>query len=329
VSPDSGVSSWETGRIDALHELLSTLAAAVDVRQSFQRLGEIVGRIVPHDEARLVLLDDDTGEYQQYASPSVSEAPTRGDDASLDDSTERRLFLAERDRQRGFRASLRVPILMETRPSGMLVLLSRRAGAYAEDELTLAARLVDYIALALSRERQAERARAAALERERAADFENWVELLRTMAEVLDIRRVFPRVSEIVGRVLPHDHLTLIFHDREGNAALEARSSDAFPEIARLARTSRPGQEVVIVRDFSHERQPSLSLLIFMTESSRPAYARRLVSTRSLASRGCGWYSGRSVLTRFLRTTSLVSVGWPTTWHWPLRTNNWPKPSVA
>jgi transcriptional regulator with PAS, ATPase and Fis domain len=49
--------------------------------------------------------------------------------------------------------------------------------------------------------------------------------LLRTIAEVLDIRRVFPRVSEIVRQVLPHDALELVFHDRSGRVTLEARST--------------------------------------------------------------------------------------------------------
>src|SRR5882762_9122725 len=131
MSPDSGVSSWETERIDAFHELLSTLAAAVDVRQSFPLLGEIAGRIVPHDEARLVLLNDDTGEYEHYASPDVSDAPTRGDDAP-DNLATPRVLLAKQDRDRGFRAGLHVPILIDTHPSGTLMLLSRRADAYSE-----------------------------------------------------------------------------------------------------------------------------------------------------------------------------------------------------
>src|SRR5882762_10337933 len=107
MSPDSDVSRGETERIDAFHELLSTLAAAPDVRESFQRLGEIAGRIVPHDEARLVLLNDDTGEYEHYASPEGAEAPTRGEDAP-DDPAAPRIFLAEQDRHRGLRAGLRV-----------------------------------------------------------------------------------------------------------------------------------------------------------------------------------------------------------------------------
>src|SRR5438552_18566742 len=51
-------------------------------------------------------------------------------------------------------------------------------------------------------------------------------DLLRTIAEVLDIRSVFPRVSEIVSQVLPHDALELVFHDRSGGVTLEARSTE-------------------------------------------------------------------------------------------------------
>ena len=55
-------------------------------------------------------------------------------------------------------------------------------------------------------------------------------DLLRTIAGVLDIRAVFPRVSEIVQQVLPHDALALRFTDRAGRATLEARSTDELPE---------------------------------------------------------------------------------------------------
>src|ERR1700680_1992781 len=51
-------------------------------------------------------------------------------------------------------------------------------------------------------------------------------ELLRTIAEVLDIRGVFPRVSEIVKPVLRHDALELVLCDGSGHVTLEARSTD-------------------------------------------------------------------------------------------------------
>ena len=56
--------------------------------------------------------------------------------------------------------------------------------------------------------------------------------LLRTISEVLDIRNVFPRVSEIVKSVVPHDALELVFNDRDGRATLEATSTDDLPGYA-------------------------------------------------------------------------------------------------
>src|SRR6267378_3150590 len=56
--------------------------------------------------------------------------------------------------------------------------------------------------------------------------------LLRTIAEVLDIRDVFPRVSAIVRPLVPHDALELVFHDRDGHVTLEAASTDDLPGYA-------------------------------------------------------------------------------------------------
>jgi len=59
------------------------------------------------------------------------------------------------------------------------------------------------------------------------------VELLNTIAGVLDIRAVFPRVSDIARRVLPHDCLELLSQDRPESFVVEARSAEAFPERRR------------------------------------------------------------------------------------------------
>jgi DNA-binding NtrC family response regulator len=76
--------------------------------------------------------------------------------------------------------------------------------------------------------------------------------LLRTIAEVLDIRSVFPRVSEIVKAVLPHDALMLAFLDRAGRVTLEARSVEDLPQHGW--RTRDDDQDHAIVSDL---RRPS------------------------------------------------------------------------
>src|SRR6266478_5891579 len=64
-------------------------------------------------------------------------------------------------------------------------------------------------------------------------------DLLHTIAEVLDIRSVFPRVSEIVKDVLRHDALDLMFYDRGGSVTLEARSTDDLAEHRGAAETDQ------------------------------------------------------------------------------------------
>src|ERR1700733_11788264 len=92
--------------------------------------------------------------------------------------------------------------------------------------------------------------------------------LLRTIAEVLDIRSVFPRVSEIAKAVLPHDALVLVFLDRAGRVTLEARSVEDLPQHGWRARDD--DKEYAIVSDL---RRPSSRLT-----GCEPAVADALVA---------------------------------------------------
>jgi hypothetical protein len=49
------------------------------------------------------------------------------------------------------------------------------------------------------------------------AYFERSQELLYAIADVLDVRTVFPRLSEIAKRILPHDALTLSSQDEDAS----------------------------------------------------------------------------------------------------------------
>jgi transcriptional regulator with PAS, ATPase and Fis domain len=59
-------------------------------------------------------------------------------------------------------------------------------------------------------------------------------ELVRALSDVLDVREVFPRVSEIAARVLPHERLTMTFHDGPaGSYVLHAASNADGPMAVR------------------------------------------------------------------------------------------------
>jgi hypothetical protein len=84
--------------------------------------------------------------------------------------------------------------------SALFALFSRRPHAYSLQDLALVQRLAGYAAVGVAHQRLAEAARHAAVERERTASIESSVELLRTISGVLDIRTVFPQVSEIANK---------------------------------------------------------------------------------------------------------------------------------
>jgi len=75
----------------------------------------------------------------------------------------------------------------------------------------------------------------AALERRRQLDSEVSEQLLRALSSALNIRELFPRVSEIAHGVLPHDRLTMSFHDQSGDCVLQAVSNDDGPSVVRVS----------------------------------------------------------------------------------------------
>ena len=121
----------------------------------------------------------------------------------------------------------------------------------------LAERIADGVGLALSHQRLAEDARRRAVEREHAANLEASEDLLDAIAGALDIRDVFPRVSEIAAKVLPHDCLTMSLHGRDGVAIVHATSNAEGPLIdqLRVVVSGVPSAEAAhIIGDLAVER---------------------------------------------------------------------------
>jgi transcriptional regulator with GAF, ATPase, and Fis domain len=248
-------------RSDVFHELLTTLAPALDIRDVFQRLSTVANRVIPHDEANLAVLAEDGTRFRLFASTGDDgpELVCPDEYGLLRDAFIPRVFRGACGRDRGFQSGLRVPVRIEGNPVGVLALLARDRDAYSDGQLTLAQRLADYVAIALSHQRLAEAARRAALERDRAANLESSVELLRAIAGVLDIRTVFPRVSEIAKKALPHDCLTMSFNDREGGVIMQAASDPDFLHVTRIKLAgdcAQPGDGVCIVEDLQRQSLP-------------------------------------------------------------------------
>jgi transcriptional regulator with GAF, ATPase, and Fis domain len=250
----------EPDRLRAFHDLLRALGGTLDVRSVFRQVSRIATRIIPHDEAALALRTEDGGKFRLFAGTEDDGGPRLlcpGEhDAACDPATP--TLFGPAGNVSGFQSGLRVPVRIDGSPVGVLALLSRDVDAFTAQDLMLAEFLADFVAVALSHQRLSEAARRAAVERERVAHVDASVELLRAVGSVLDIRAVFPQISEIANKVLAHDGLTMAFHDGNGRIATQAATPSDFPEfggilrLAELPASSMSG--VHLVSDMAEER---------------------------------------------------------------------------
>jgi transcriptional regulator with GAF, ATPase, and Fis domain len=261
MSPMIDVSRTEASQLEAFHDLLPTLARALDVRDVFRHLSAVADRIVPHDEANLALLTEDGSRFRMFASTGdgAPELLCREDRCILRDLSHARLFDPGPGYRHGLRSGVSAPVRVDQQAIGVLALFSHGADVYSARDLTLVQRLADYVAVALSHQRLAEAARLAAVERERAATVDSSVELLRAIAGVLDIRTVFPQVSEITNKVLAHDRMTMSFYDGD-HVVVQAASNDEFPDFKRvtLAGSAERNAEFHVIDDLTQESLPVL-----------------------------------------------------------------------
>ena len=221
-------------RSRALTVLVQTLAHALDIREIFSQLSVAARAVVHHDEAALALFDETGTRLRLYASTSV-DAPEDVPpcDARIGWPLDRAgVFHAGPERP--FTVGVHAPVGLGGERAGVLVFSSKTPHVYSDTDVWLAERIADGVALALSHQRLAEDARRRAVEREHAANLEASEELLDAIADVLDIREIFPRVSEIAAKVLPHDCLTMSLHRYDGVAIVHATSNTNGPLIDRL-----------------------------------------------------------------------------------------------
>jgi formate hydrogenlyase transcriptional activator len=135
----------------------------------------------------------------------------------------------------GMRSTCALPLTTSQRRVGMLLAGSREAHAYDAEDVTFLSLVSNQVALAIDDALNRDALKQALrIERERLKNLEASDGLLRALSPVLDIREVFPRISEIASTVLPHDLLTLTFHDGDGEVVVQAASNEAGPLGRRL-----------------------------------------------------------------------------------------------
>ena len=242
-----GSSAFASQALSMFDGLLAAVSRKSDVCDLFQHLSAAICRIIPYDEAQLVLLTED-GSLHRYArtldGPCQVSAVTSP--ATILDDHQPQVLDVVPESDRGMQCGLKVPVQIEDRVVGAFSLLSRNPHAYSASDLLHAQQLANCLGHGLAYQRLAEQAREAGSDRQRSAEIESSAELLRTISGVLDIRTVFPRISEIAKKMLPHDALAMVFVDQDRHFVRQAHAPDDFPDPPFVTHKTPLPRELII-----------------------------------------------------------------------------------
>jgi len=201
---------------EALEALLPTLAGALNVQAVFSQVSEVIQSVIAHDYLTLGLVSSGGKGIRFHASslgkmtqvPEYRPKTDFGEESlhweyyivreytPLSDGLLRVEFWNTRSREiqtreyrpdppimaaytvRGIRSELRMPIWLQGERVGYLFFGSRQANAFSEDDVDLARRVADHLALAIAHERLAEEAKRANQAQEQATRLQERVDSL-------------------------------------------------------------------------------------------------------------------------------------------------------
>jgi transcriptional regulator with GAF, ATPase, and Fis domain len=191
-------------KLELLDELLVTMTDSGELHEMFSRISSVTRKALPHDALILPVFEADGKTARLYTSSGMDTAslpqsvpvpealldPTWEYDL-LDDLTVNPTGAATMAAQQGFRSALRVPVRVDGRTAAGLGFLSRTVGAFTQDDVLVARRVADRVALSLARDRNLQTTRRADEASERALRLESRVQAL---TEELHARDGFHRV---------------------------------------------------------------------------------------------------------------------------------------
>lgn len=282
IPPSADVALDQLRRLDVATELLPDLLHVLDVRQVFDRLTAVAKEALPHDLLLLRMISEDLSTVTIFASsdrgtnlgpvvpnpyPAYVTNAWRFD--IVDDLRANPYETGKPPATLGGRGCLRLPIRFDNQVIGGLGFLSFRPNTFTVDDVAIASRLADSVAVALSHQRMADRlekeARHTEALRARASTLEMLDTLLAALIDSGDLRETFGNVSAIAQKVLPHDAAALLVRLPDGRHA-RIHASTGFP--VALPETTEIPEELLRNPEWEHD------IFDDLTERSEPRYVR-------------------------------------------------------
>ena len=240
-------SAFPSQGLSMLDGLLAAVSRTSDVGDLFQHLTAAIGRIIPYNEAQLILLAEDGSLHRYVGTPDgPCQVSAVTSPATMLDDHQPRLLDVVPESDRGMQCGLKVSVRIEDRVVGAFSLLSRNPQAYSASDLLHAQQLANCLGHGLAYQRLAEQAREAGSNRQRSAEIESSAELLRTISGVLDIRTVFPASRKLPRRCCRTMRWRWSSWIEDRRFVRQAHAPDDFPDPPFVTHKTPLPRELII-----------------------------------------------------------------------------------
>jgi transcriptional regulator with GAF, ATPase, and Fis domain len=198
-------------------------ASHAGVEAAFSRIAAAAFPFLQHDEGFLAIFSSDRRRVDCLLTTRGYEGEIcRQKEAWILDNAETPSFgVADIDGE-GRLGWLKAPVLVGGTLAGVVAFVSRNPAQYSAADVEPARWVAE---LASSLTKAGRLPLPESLAHGVSSGFDPSEALLHEIGHVLDVRDVFPRISEIVNTSLPHDRLTMTFHQPDGHIGFEAGST--------------------------------------------------------------------------------------------------------
>ena len=250
-------------RLEALDDgLLSTLTGVLSLKEVFDSVSAIAQQVLAHDALIVVRPIGDTDRARVYAvrgfgnvlfreTHRLRQAQVR-DFRIIDDISAHPDWADSISVQAGLKSALSIPIRRDNRLLAMVTFLAKAPNQFTKDDVLIARRIGDHMALALTHEDLAEERERGAKLVERTANLELLNGLLNALTGVLSLRDVIGRVSDIAQKVIAHDAMTVII-PTEDPAMAKVYAVRGFGDQTDVRTTRLRGADRLLRQAWDHQ----------------------------------------------------------------------------
>lgn len=228
-----------TSDLEVLDGLLSTLTDVLDIRQVFDKVSQVVQRVLPHDILGVMEISEEGDRMRLLATAGLPEAQdfevaipapeflTKPWNITvIGDLPQNAFFSKGPAAKAGMQSVLTVPVSFGGRLRAAVNFFSKNKIHFSEADFPVAERVTSYITFAMSHHRLAEEARRRQELEAQASQLDLLEQSLASLSDTGQLRDVIDPISRVVRKILPHDWLSVVVLLPDGRHARQYAYSD-------------------------------------------------------------------------------------------------------